>query len=164
MMWARRIGLALLAGAVVGALALSGGLHRESRAYTGGEEWFVEFDYQVVPPVQRKETTQLIEAGSIETDGFKELVFSLGGEFKQSVPNSGKVGVILLPDMDPFNFLLDTEGEFVFPLEVSVEVNGDRMFISEHHVARVAFPRYRAFLYNETSATATVALYIYRSR
>ena len=51
-MWARRIGLALLAGAVVGALALSGALHRESRAYTGGEEWFVEFDYQVVPPVQ----------------------------------------------------------------------------------------------------------------
>jgi hypothetical protein len=163
-MWVKRIGLALLVSAAAAALVLTGGLLRESRAYDGGEQWFVEFNPQVVPPVQRKETTQLIEAGSIDTDGFKELVFSLGGEFRQNVPSSGKVGVILLPDMDPFNFLLDTEGEFVFPLEVSVNVSGDRMFISEHHVARVAFPRYRAFLYNETGATASVVLYIYRSR
>ena len=157
--------LAILIAAGVAAAVLFGGIASGPRAQTdSGESWFVEFENQVVPPIERSDATQLVEVGSIETDRFSELVISLGGEFRKNVPESGKVGVILIPDEEPFLFLLENEGEFVFPLEVSVQVSGERMFISDDQVSRVAFPKYRAYLYNETNSTATVALYIYRSR
>ncbi|MHC4452807.1 MAG: hypothetical protein ACYS0E_22145 [Planctomycetota bacterium] len=84
--------------------------------------WFVSFERIQVAPVERSNTTQLVDAGSIDTDGFSELVFSLGGEFKEGIPESGKVGVVLIPDKEVFLYLLQTEGEFVFPLEAQVEI------------------------------------------
>ena len=49
----------------------------------------------VVPPVPRGETTRLIEAGTVVTDGFPSLVFSLHGEVRGEVQKPGSVGVIL---------------------------------------------------------------------
>ena len=60
--------------------------------------WFVSFDSVNLAPTARSDTTQLLEIGSIDTDGFSDLVFSLGGEFKEGVPTSGRVGVVLIPD------------------------------------------------------------------
>jgi len=158
-----QLGFLLLAGLAVA--GLFGMIQSGPRAQADPTQpWFVEFESQIVPPISRDDTTQMIEAGTIETEGFSELVFSLGGEFKKNVPESGKVGVILIPDEEPFIFLMETEGKFAFPLEVAVPVTGERMFISEQNVARVAFSRYRAYLYNESNSTAHVVLYIYRSR
>ena len=130
-------------------------------------QWFVSFERISVAPVMRSNTTQLVEAGRIETDGFSELIFSLGGEFKEGVPTSGTVGAVLIPDIEIFQYLLRTEGQFVFPLEVKVEIQGNlkgAIFISEKQTAKIAFPAYRVYLYNETSSGATVSLFVYRTR
>jgi hypothetical protein len=128
--------------------------------------WFVSFERVQVPPVNRADTTQLVEAGTIETDGFSELVFSLGGEFKEGIPKIGRVGVVLIPDIDVFTYLLRNEGEFVFPLEATVEIRdpSSAIFVSQQQTAKIAFPRYRVFLYNETTSGAMVSLFVYRTR
>ncbi len=128
--------------------------------------WFVSFERVQVAPVQRSDTTQLIEAGIIETDGFTDLVFSLGGEFKEAVPRSGTVGALLIPDVEVFDYLLRNEGHIVFPLEAKVEIGGQpgAIFVSEQQTAKVAFSRYRVYFYNETTSGATVSLFVYRTR
>lgn len=130
------------------------------------ESAFVSFERIQVAPVSRSDTARWVDAGTIETDGYKELVFSLGGEFKESVPNSGRVGAILVPDNDVFDYLLRNEGEVAFPLEAKVQISQlkNAIFISDQQVARIAFPRYRVFLYNETSSGAVVSLFVYRTR
>jgi hypothetical protein len=131
------------------------------------EGGFVPFErIQVAAGVARTDTTQLVDAGTIDTDGFSELVFSLGGEFKEGVPESGTVGAILVPDREPFLHLLQKEGKVVFPLEARVDIRGlrDPIFVSEQRTARIAFPRYRVFLYNETRSGASVWLFAYRDR
>ena len=129
-------------------------------------KWFVSFERIQVSPVSRSDTTQLVEAGIIETDGFSELIFSLGGEFKEGIPESGTVGAVLIPDIDVFIHLFKNEGEFAFPLEAKVEIRGlsSAIFISEQQRAKVAFPRYRVYLYNETGSGAMVSLFVYRTR
>jgi hypothetical protein len=128
--------------------------------------WFVSLERNLVAPVKRGDANRLVEAGTIETDGFSELIFSLGGEFKEAIPESGTVGAVLIPDIDAFIYLLRSEGEFVFPLEAKVEIRNlsSGIFVSEQQRARVAFPRYRVYLYNETTSGAMVSLFVYRTR
>ena len=129
-------------------------------------DWFVSFRRIVVPPIQRADTTQLIDVGRVDTDGFSKLVFSIGGEFKQGIPESGTVGVVLIPEIDSFQYLLRNEGKFIFPLEVKANIRGleGAIFVSDQQTATVAFPSYRVYLYNETSSGAEVSVFIYRSR
>ena len=131
-----------------------------------GESWFVPFQQIQVSPVARSDTTQLVEAGTIETDGFRELVFSFGGEFKEALPQGGRVGAILIPDDPVFEYLLFNEGRIVFPLEVVVTISAEtgRIFVSEQIVADIAFPAYRVYMYNETESGASVSLFVYRRR
>jgi hypothetical protein len=128
--------------------------------------WFVSFDRVAVSPVKRSETSLLFDAGSIEAEGFKELVVSLGGEFKPDVPSSGRVGVILIPDSEGALYLFRSEGKMAFPVEVTYNVKpgSPAFFVTEPQVVRVAFPKYRVFLYNETPSTAMVSVYVYRTR
>lgn len=132
----------------------------------GAEDWFVSFERVQVAPVQRTDVTQLVDGGSFDANGFRDLVFSFGGEFKEGLPRSGRVGAILLPDADIVDYMLRNEGTFVFPFEVWFDVKDpDRhVFISEQQIGRVAFPRYRVYFYNETESGAVVSLFIYRSR
>ncbi|UCF67812.1 MAG: hypothetical protein JSV80_00510 [Acidobacteriota bacterium] len=160
----------MLAGAIVLSTAifllfsaLLIGSHAEAAA---DSQWFVTFEDQTVPPIARNDVTQLMEAGAIDTDGFSELVVSFGGEFKESLPKSGKVGLILIPDMPRFEYLLRTEGEFVFAQETTVSIGNlsSQIFVSEPHALKIAFPRYKVYVYNETDSLAIVALYMYRTR
>ena len=137
-----------------------------SAAVFAAGDWFVSFERIQVAPVERSNTVSLVEVGTVETDGFSELVFSLGGEFKEGVPSSGNIGAVLIPDIDMFQYLLRNEGQFIFPLEVVFEVgkmNG-AIFVSPAQTAKVAFPSYRVYMYNETTSGATVSLFVYRSR
>ena len=147
-------------------LALIGLFLMPAVAQSADRSWFVAFERVAVAPVARSNTTQLVDAGTIDTDGFSELVFSLGGEFKEGIPETGTVGAILIPDREPFLYLLRNEGKIVFPLEARADVTGQRdsIFVSPQQTARVAFPRYRVFLYNETSSGASVGLFVYRTR
>ena len=137
-----------------------------STAVFAAGDWFVSFERVQVAPVARSETPSLVEVGTVETDGFSELVFSLGGEFKEGLPSSGTIGAILIPDIDIFQYLLRNEGQFIFPLEVIFEVGRMKgaIFVSPAQTAKVAFPSYRVYMYNETTSGATVSLFVYRTR
>ena len=153
--------LLLLTAGAIGVTILS-----PDAGAAGESGWFVSFERVFVPPVQRDDVGQLVDAGTISTDGFSELVFSIGGEFKENVPDHGTIGVLLIPDKDMFEHLLRSEAEFAFPLEIKTEIGKlqKAIFISEQQTARVAFPAYRVYLYNETPSAARVSVFIYRNR
>jgi hypothetical protein len=127
--------------------------------------WFVSFHKIDVPTIARSDVTQLIDAGTLQTDGFENLVFSFAGEFKERIPESGTIGAILIPDVEVFDYLLRNEGHFVFPLEVKFDVGGleSTIFVSPQQTAKIAFPSYRVYLYNETASGARVSLFVYRT-
>ena len=154
--------VALLSGAAAGVAVL---LSPETGAASDGG-WYVSFRNVFVPPVERNNVSQLVDVGTIETDGFSNLVFSMGGEFKEKVPSSGTVGAILIPDIEMFDHLLRTEAEFAFPLEVKAQIANlnSAIFISDQQTARIAFPAYRVYMYNETGSAARVSLHVYRNR
>jgi hypothetical protein len=136
-------------------------------ALAAESSWFVSFEgAYVAQNVKRSDVTQLVEVGTIQTDGFSELVFSFGGEFKERIPQGGTIGAILLPDEELVDYLLRAEGQFVFPLEVTFSVNGlsTHLFVSKQQTAKIGFPAYRVYLYNETDAGANVSLFVYRNR
>jgi len=128
--------------------------------------WFVSIPPVAVAPVPRADTHRLLEGGIVETDGFAQMTFSFGGEFKDGVPAAGKVGALLIPDDPKILHLLQNEGQIVFAVEVVYKVVPGQhpIFVSEQQTQRVAWPRYRVFFYNETKSTATVSLSVYRSR
>ena len=128
--------------------------------------WFVSFERESVSQIPRTDTALFQEIGTIETDGFTEMRISIGGEFKDVVPKTGTVGVVLIPDIKPFPYLLENEGHIVFSVEANVTVGAQTgaLFFSEPVVAKVAFPAYRVYLYNDTTSVATVSVYVYRAR
>lgn len=131
------------------------------------DTWAQSFRRVQVPgEVARNDVTDLVDAGVVFADGFSNLVVSLGGEFKEGVPSAGRVGVLLVPDEEAFLYLLRNEERIVFPLEATVDLTGnsDAVFVSNQHEFKVAFPKYRAFLYNETTSGAVVSVFVYRSR
>ena len=117
----------------------------------------------VVPPVPRHETTRLIDAGTLETEGYPGVVLSLHGEVRGETKRMGSVGVILLPDEDSIQEAFDEQGMFHFTLET--EASGitakTPYFASRQPRYSVAFSTYRVLLYNTTDKTVTANLYAY---
>jgi hypothetical protein len=117
----------------------------------------------VVPPVERRRTTDLIELEAIETDGFTQVTLSLHGAVRGTIGQSGEVGAILVPDETSVLEILREKGIFHFPVEVKVS--------PQEHLAEVpfsvqkrlvlGFPRYRVFLYNSTDRTVDAHLFAY---
>ncbi len=137
-----------------------------SPAWSQDSGWFVSFERESVSQIPRTDTARFQEIGTIETDGFTEMRISIGGEFKDVVPKGGMVGVVLIPDIPPFPYLLESEGHIVFAVEANVSVGAQTgpLFFAEPVVAKIAFPAYRVYLYNDTTSVANVSVYIYRAR
>jgi hypothetical protein len=115
----------------------------------------------VVSSARRDDPPQWIDAGSVETDGFTELVLSLQGQIKGSVSQVGTVGVVLVPDEEPFLQAL-SERVVQLPLEVTAEVTPEAVFFSgSESLLPIAFPSYRVFLYNTSGQGAEVNVYLY---
>lgn len=117
----------------------------------------------VVQPVRPTETTRLVEAGTLKTDGFASVVLSIHGVTRGDVKKSGTVGVILIPDEQRVQEAFNELGLMHFSLEtsasgVSVETP---YFASAQPRYTVAFPSYRVFLYNTTDKTVTVNVFAY---
>lgn len=117
----------------------------------------------VVAPARRNETSNLVSAGVIETDGFTEIVLSLQGEVRDTVFVDGKVGAVLIPDEEPVLDALRSADRYEFPLEVTANISagGSTYFHSEPLLHRVAFPRYRIYLYNSINKSVEANLYLY---
>ena len=117
----------------------------------------------VVPPVNPKETTRLIQGATIETDGFTNMVLSLQGQIKGEVYRQGTVGVFLLPDEEAIVRIFDEKGIMQFAQEINAPgVSGaSPYFASSQPKLPIAFSRYRTYFYNSSDKTVTVNLFAY---
>ena len=121
----------------------------------------------LVPPVEKSDVTKLVDAGTIEADGYTYLVLNLAGEMKETPTKpGGTIGVLLVPDVAPFDKALTHLNVVAIPLEIKAAVTADALpyFMAKQVRYEVGFPRYRVLLYNTTGASATVAFFAYRSR
>ena len=119
----------------------------------------------LVGPVDRHDSTNLVEAGTITADRFTHAVLSLRGEVRGNLGQEGRVGAILLPDEEPVRRTFLQTGRFQFPLEVTAPVRRTEAgyFSSESLRTPLAFPRYRVLLYNGTDRSVEVDLYVYKT-
>jgi len=116
----------------------------------------------VVPPVRREDTNHLVDAGVVQTGGFATVVLSLVGELKGPSGRSGDVGVVLVPDEERVLRALSERGQYLLPLEVTAEpLPGTPYFAGESRRFALAYPRYRAFLYNHGERTVSVTVHAY---
>ncbi len=120
----------------------------------------------MVPPVARSEATNLIDAGVIETDGYTHLTLNLAAELKGTATGRGVVGVLLLPDIEPFRHAWRTLGLVPATVEFTAPATpeGGSYLMAPQQTFEVGFPRYRVLLYNSTGASALVAFFAYRTR
>lgn len=117
----------------------------------------------LVPPIARTDTTRLVNAGTLETDGFAWVVLSFAGQLKGEALRPGELGVVLVPDEDVVRRALDEQGLLVFPLELaSAPVSGrPSYFAAPPARLPVGFPRYRVLVYNNSDKSASVDLFAY---
>ena len=116
-----------------------------------------------VPPVKRSDTTRLIDAGTLVTDGYSYLVLSLTGDIKGAVLKPGAVGAILIPEEETIERAFKERGRFMFPLEVKSEeiAQSNSYFYSGQPRFALGFPEYRVLLYNNSDKTVEVDLFAY---
>ena len=113
-------------------------------------------------PVGPNETSRLIAAGTIETDGFASAVLSLTGQVRGDSMRAGEVGAFLVPDEPLVQRALEEKGLMLFPLEVKAScAAGSLYFTSGQPRLTLGFTRYRVLLYNTTDKTVSVQLFAY---
>ncbi len=123
----------------------------------------VELADIVVPPVDPKDTQRLVDAGTIDTEGFSQVVLSLAGQIRGENLKSGAVGAILIPDVDPVKRAFSERGEMHFQLKVAASSpqGTSPFFASNQPSYPIGFARYRVLLYNTTAKSVTANLYAY---
>lgn len=117
----------------------------------------------VVPPVERRRISDLIEVEGIETDGFTEVTLSLHGAVRGTIGQAGEVGAILVPDEPSVLELLREKGVYHFPVEVKVSLE-DQVAEAPFSVQKrmvLGFPRYKVYAYNSTDRTVDLNLFAY---
>ena len=117
----------------------------------------------VVPPVGPKDTTRLILAGTITTDGFSHMVVSVAGELKGEHARAGTIGAFLMPQEELMKRAFDEQGQLLFAVEVKASAGSPNpaYFASEQPRSVIGFPRYAVYLYNTTDKSASVSVYAY---
>ena len=129
-------------------------------------EALIGLRHLMIPPIERSETTNLIDAGVVETDGYTHMTLNLAAELKGPAAKKGVIGVILIPDVEPFGRAYRTLG--LIPASVDFVVGagpgGGSYAMAEQKTVEIGFPRYRALLYNSTGSSATVAFFAYRTK
>ena len=115
-----------------------------------------------VPPVRPDDTRRLVNGGSITTDGFSAIVLSLAGQSKGTVRQPGRVGAILIPEVEAVTRAFDEREQLQFSLEVeAISEAGAPYFYSDQPRFNIGFSSYQVLLYNTTDKTAKVDLYAY---
>jgi hypothetical protein len=119
----------------------------------------------VVPPLQRNDLDDSVQAAAVDTGGFSKAVLCLQGEMKGGGFRPGFVGAVLVPDEEPVVRALREARRIEFPLETAARMeSGDGAYFDSGPVeVALAFPRYRVYFYNTTGRGASVNLYLYLS-
>jgi hypothetical protein len=119
----------------------------------------------VVNQVDRSQTSMLVDAGSIDTDGYTSLVINIAGQTEATNSKAGIVGAVLIPDIPPYDYAFKTLGLLPAIIEVTVPVEiGQQYFVAKQTKFSVGFPRYRVLFYNTGDATVRLAFFAYRTR
>jgi len=114
----------------------------------------------VAVPASPDDPSQLVEAGSLDTEGWGHAVLSLTGEVRGR-GGAGEVGALLVPAVEPVSRAFE-QGRILFPLKVSAEVAPTARWVeSDQPRVQIAFPRYRVYLYNTSDRSVAVNLYAY---
>lgn len=123
----------------------------------------VSFEQIIVPPVRPTETTRLVEAGILTTEGFPEVVLSLHGVVKGSVLKPGSVGAILLPAQPTIVEAFNEQGLVHFAMELTASgvSSATPYFASNQPRYTIGFRTYKVLLYNTTDKTVTVDVFAY---
>ncbi len=119
----------------------------------------------VVPTSRRNEPRELSFAGTVETEGFTSISVSLQGEIRSDSFVPGIIGVLLIPDEEPILRSLREAKRIQFPIESVARLkSGDPTFFDSEQVQqRIAFPRYRIYLYNTLNRSVEANVYLYLS-
>jgi hypothetical protein len=131
-----------------------------------GSEAMVGTAGMAVPPVQRSEVSNMIDAGTIDAEGYSHLTVNLAAEMKSPAIHQGVIGAVLIPDVHPFDLAYTSLGLLPASLDLTsaVAANGGLYTMAKQATLDVGFARYRVLLYNTTGSAATVAFFAYRSR
>ena len=123
----------------------------------------VSFEQITVPPVKPSDTTRLVEAGTLQTNGFPRVVLSLHGQVKGSVLKVGDVGVMLIPEQEMIQEAFNEQGLVHFAMNAVARgvSTATPYFASSQPRYTIAFQAYRVLLYNTTDKTVTVNLFAY---
>jgi len=120
----------------------------------------VALDEAIAVPASRDDPTQWVPAGVVDAGGWSGAVLSLSGEIRGR-GGAGTVGALLVPDVAPIGYALD-QGRLLFPLEVTAQVDATGRWVeSDQPQVRLAFPRYRVYLYNTSERSVAVRLFAY---
>lgn len=157
----KRTMLALALGA-----AAAGVLGGQTLEKMEGSDALIGLRGLMVPPIARSETTNLIDAGTIDTDGYTHMTLNFAVELKGSAAPPGVVGALLLPDVEPFRRVWRTLGLVPALVDFTVAANPESgpYAMAPQQTFEVGFPRYRVLLYNTTGTSATAAFFAYRTR
>jgi hypothetical protein len=130
-----------------------------------GTTKFIAKESVLVPPSQRAEVTEMIDAGTIEMDGYSSLVISLQGEMRSDVFSSGTIGVLLVPHEGSILRILRDAKRALYPIESTANTKSGASiyFESEQAQQRIAFSRYKIYLYNTTNKQAEANVYLFLS-
>lgn len=117
----------------------------------------------LVPPVPPDDTTRLVQAGTVVTEGFANVVLSLHLEVKGAIYRQGEVGAFLIPDEPRILNAFNEQGLLHFPLQVAATgiAGSSSYFASDQPRYQVGFQRYKVYMYNTTDKTVVVDLYAY---
>jgi len=117
----------------------------------------------LVAPGGPADVDDLTDAGTIDSAGFAYATLSLAVTVQGTLAGPGRVGAILVPDQADIVAALRGSGVVQFPIAVEAPVapSPSGLHQSSSVTTRLAFPRYRVFLYNTTPRTSEATLYIY---
>jgi len=134
-------------------------------AIANESESFASAKAVLVPPVAKDDTTNLIDIGVFETDGYSKLTLNLAGESTDVLRNGGTVGAMLIPAVEPYERAFRHRGLLPSSLEIAVALaaGGQPEFMAKQVRVDAGFPRYRVLLYNTTSNAANITFSVYRS-
>ena len=117
----------------------------------------------LVSPGSPTQPGDAVAAGTIDASGFTDLVLSVHGLTSDRIASPGKVIVALIPDEAPFRRAFEEDGQRLLSIESQAEIasSSTNRFVGKQVESRLAFPRYRIYLFNTSDRSVTVDLYAY---
>jgi hypothetical protein len=122
-----------------------------------------KFENLVVPSAKRNELSELVFAGMVDMEGFTNVTIALQGEIKSSNFVPGSVGVMLIPDEEPILRIFREGKQVQLPIETSIPLlTGASEYFSKQEIPqKIAFARYRLYLYNTINRVVEANVYLY---